>query len=50
MILCISYCTVASLCDRGRLLGMIEGIEGSEKWMAEWKDKGDEDRVGLLDQ
>ena len=34
--------------DRGRLLGMIECIEGTEEWMAEWKNKGDEGRVGLL--
>ena len=29
----------------GRLLGMIEGIEGTEEWMI---GKGDEGRVGLL--
>ena len=34
--------------DKGRFLGMIEGIEGTEEWMAEWKNKGDEGRVGLL--
>ena len=34
--------------DRGRLLGMIKDIEGTEEWMAEWRNKGDEDRVGLL--
>ena len=34
--------------DRGRLLGMIEGIEGTEEWMAEWRNKGDEGRVGVL--
>ena len=33
--------------DRGRLLGMIEGIKGTEEWMAEWRNK-DEGRVGLL--
>ena len=27
---------------------MIEGIEGTEEWMAEWRNKGDEGRVGLL--
>ena len=31
--------------DRGRLFGMIEGIE---EWMAEWRNKGDEDIVSLL--
>ena len=25
--------------DRGRLLGMIEGIEWTEEWMAEWRTK-----------
>ena len=25
--------------DRGRSLGMIEGIEGTEEWMAEWRTK-----------
>ena len=30
------------VCDRGRLLGMIEGIEGTEEWMAEWRSKDDE--------
>ena len=34
--------------DRGRLLCMIEGIEGTEEWMAEWRNKGDKGRVGLL--
>ena len=34
--------------DRGRLLGMIESIEGTEEWMAEWRNKDDEGRVGLL--
>ena len=33
---------------RGRLLGMIEGIEGTEEWMAEWRNKDDEGRVCLL--
>ena len=23
--------------DRGRSLGIIEGIEGTEEWMAEWR-------------
>ena len=27
---------------------VIEGIEGTEEWMAEWRNKGDEGRVGLL--
>ena len=27
---------------------MIEGIEGTEKWMAEWRKEGDEGRVCLL--
>ncbi len=31
--------------DRGRLLGM---IERTEEWMAEWRNKGDEGRVGVL--
>ena len=30
---------------RGRLLGM---IEGTEAWMTEWRNKGDEGRLGLL--
>ena len=30
---------------RGRLLGM---IEGTEEWMAEWRNRGDEGGVGLL--
>ena len=34
--------------DSGRLLGMIEGFEGTEEWMAEWRNKGDEGRIGLL--
>ena len=34
--------------DRGRLLGMIEGIEWTEEWMAEWRNKGDEGRIALL--
>ena len=34
--------------DRGRLLGMIEGIAWTEEWMADWGNKGDEGRVGLL--
>ena len=32
---------------RGRLLGMIEGIERTE-WMEEWRNKSDEVRVGLF--
>ena len=44
-ILCISCCSVASLLVRGTLLGM---IEGTEEWMAEWRNKGDEGGVGLL--
>ena len=31
--------------DRGRLLGM---IEVPEEWMEEWRNKGDEGRIGLL--
>ena len=31
-------------CNRARL-GMIEGFED---WMAEWRNKGDEDRLDLL--
>ena len=27
--------------DRGRLLGMIECIKGTEEWMAEWRNEGD---------
>ena len=27
---------------------MIKGIEGTEKWMAEWRNIGDEGRVGVL--
>ena len=27
---------------------MIEGIDGTEEWMAEWRNKGDEGRIGLL--
>ena len=34
--------------DIGRLLGMIEGIDGTEEWMAEWRNIGDEGRVGVL--
>ena len=34
--------------DKGRLLGIIEGIEGTEEWIAECRNKGDEGRVGLL--
>ena len=34
--------------DSGRLFGMIEGIEGTEKWIAEWRIKGDDGREGLL--
>ena len=35
--------------DRQRLLGIIESIdETAEEWMAEWRNKGDEDRLGLL--
>ena len=34
--------------DRGRLLGMIEYIEGTDEWMAEWGNKGGECRIGLL--
>ena len=33
--------------DRRRLLGMIDGIERTEEWLAEWRNK-DEGRVGLL--
>ena len=50
-ILYISCCTVASLefvGDRGKLLGMIEDIGGTEEWMAEWRNKGDEGRVSLF--
>ena len=32
----------------GRLLSMIEGIEGTEEWMTGWRNKGDEGKVGLL--
>ena len=31
-------CTGEFAGDRGRLLGM---IEGTEEWMAEWRNKGD---------
>ena len=34
--------------DKGRLLVMIEYIEGTEGWMAERRNKGGEGRVGLL--
>ena len=27
---------------------MIEGIEGTEEWMAEWKKEGDEGRAVVL--
>ena len=27
---------------------MIEGFEGTEEWMAEWRNKGGEGRVGLV--
>ena len=33
--MCISCYTVEFAGDRGILLGMIEGIEGTEEWMAE---------------
>ena len=47
--LCISCCTEERLAgDRKRLLGVIEGIGGPEEWMAEWRNKGDEGRVGLF--
>ena len=40
-------CTVESLLViRRRLLGMIEGIEWTEEWMAEWRNKGNGGRVG----
>ena len=29
------------VCDRGRLLGMIKDIEGTEEWMAEWRNNSD---------
>ena len=28
--------------DIGRLLGIIDGIEGTEEWMAEWRNKANE--------
>ena len=34
--------------DRRRLLGMVEGTDGTEEWMAEWRNKGDEGKAGLL--
>ena len=33
--------------DRERLLGVIEGIEGTEEWMVEWRNKDDEGKVML---
>ena len=47
-ILYISCCTGEFAGDRGRLLGMIEGIDGTEEWMDEWRNKCDEGRIGLL--
>ena len=29
------------------ILGMVEGIGGTEELMAEWRNKGDEGRVGV---
>ena len=34
--------------NRGRLLDMIERIEGTEEWMGQWRNKGDGGRGGLL--
>ena len=48
-ILCNSCCTVEIFpVNEEDLLGMTEGIEGSEEWMAEWRNKGDEHRVCLM--
>ena len=40
--ICISCCSGEFAGDRGRLLGMIDGIEGTREWVAEWRNKGDE--------
>ena len=31
-----------------RLLGKIEGIEGTEAWTVEWRNKSEEGRVSLM--
>ena len=43
-ILCISCCTVESL----QVIEEVGVIEGTEEWMAEWRNNGGEGRVGLL--
>ena len=34
--------------DRGRLLSTIEGTEDTEEWMTEWRNKVNEDGIGLM--